>query len=91
MQRERDPTEERMAEIHRRIAERVRRDPSVLAEARARLLRVMRREGDGDPVLREWLDVLLMLDPDQLAEFIESSSPRARRLRISSPLLWLAR
>jgi phosphoserine phosphatase len=91
MQRERDPTEQRMAQIHRRIAERIRREPSVLAEAQARLRRVMQREGEEDPVLREWLDALLMLDADQLADFIESGTPRARRLRSSSPLLWLAR
>lgn len=39
-----------------------------------------------DPVLEEWLDVLLMLEPDQIASFIESNTPRARRLRISTPL-----
>jgi len=44
-----------------------------------------------DPVLDEWLDVLLMLDPGQVAGFIESDTPRARRLRISTPLAWVAR
>jgi hypothetical protein len=62
------------------------------AEARARLEQRIAREGDPiDPVLGEWLDVLLMLDPLQLADFIESGTPRARRLRISSPLVWIAR
>jgi hypothetical protein len=87
-----DPTEQRDAEMHRRVATRIRRDPRVVAETRERLLRVMAEEAPYvDPVLREWLDVLLMLDPGQVASFIESDTPRARRLRISTPLAWLAR
>jgi hypothetical protein len=88
----RDPIEARATEAHRRIAERIRRDPSLIAEAQARLEQRIAREGaPADPVLCEWLDVLLMLDAPQLADFIESATPRARRLRISSPLAWLAR
>lgn len=64
----------------------------MIAEARSRLERLIAREGSpADPVLGEWLDVLLMLDSPQLADFIESATPRARRLRISSPLVWLSR
>jgi hypothetical protein len=92
VQRDRDPIEGRAAEAHRRIAERIRQNPGVIAEARARLeQRIAREGGPADPVLCEWLDVLLMLDPPQVADFIESTTPRARRLRISSPLVWLAR
>jgi hypothetical protein len=92
VQRDHDPIEARARETHRRIAERIRRAPDLLAEARARLEQRIAREGPPvDPVLSEWLDVLLMLDPPQLAEFIESTTPRARRLRISSPLIWLSR
>jgi hypothetical protein len=87
-----DPIEERAAAAHQRIADRIRRDPGVIAEARTRLEQRIAREGAPvDPVLGEWLDVLLMLDPPQIADFIESATPRARRLRISSPLVWLAR
>jgi hypothetical protein len=92
VQRDHDPIEDRAAEAHRRIADRIRRDPDVLAEAKTRLERQIAREGaPADPVLCEWLDVLLMLDPPQIADFIESTTPRARRLRISSPLVWLSR
>jgi len=92
VQRDCDPIEDRAAETHRRIAGRIRQDPALLAEARARLEQRIAREGPpADPVLREWLDVLLMLDPPQVADFIESTTPRARRLRISSPLVWLSR
>jgi len=81
-----------MAAIHHRIAARIRRDPAVIAESRQRLVRLMAREpAPADPVLCEWLDLLLMALPDQIADFIESGTPRARRLRTSSPLLWLAR
>ena len=78
--------------MHRRIAARIRRDPAVIAETTTRLLRVMAEEAPHvDPVLQEWLDVLLMLEPERIATFIESDTPRARRLRISTPLAWLAR
>jgi hypothetical protein len=87
-----NPTELLDAEMHRRIAARIRRDPQVIARTRDRLARVMAEEAPHvDPVLGEWLDVLLMLDPDQIARFIESNTPRARRLRSSTPLAWLDR
>ncbi len=54
-------------EIHRRSAARIRRDPGAVAETRERRLKVMAAEAPYvDPVLREWLDVLLMLAPDQI-------------------------
>lgn len=81
-----------MAEKHRRIAARIRRDPGVITESRMRLMRLIAREPrPPDPVLQEWLDLLLMATPDQVADFIASGTPRARRLRTSSPLLWLDR
>jgi len=87
-----DPIEDRALQAHRRIADRLRRDPRLIAEARARLEHRIACEGTPpDPVLCEWRDALLMLDPPQVADFIESETPRARRLRISSPLVWLAR
>lgn len=88
----RDPIEERAAAIHERVAARIRREPELLVEAVARLSRRLEQEGGpADPVLCEWRDVLLMLTPEQVAAFVESDTPRARRLRISSPLVWLAR
>lgn len=81
-----------MADLHRRIAARIRHDPGVIAESKARLARLMEREPPPpDPVLQEWLDLLLMATPGQIADFIESGTPRARRLWTSSPLLWVAR
>lgn len=87
----RDPVEERAAASHRRIAERIRREPAVVAKAVARVERRLAAEGGRpDPTLCEWLDVLRLLDPEQIADFIEADTPRARRLRSSSPLVWLA-
>jgi hypothetical protein len=88
----RDPTEQRVAEKHRRIAARIRREPGVIAESEIRLVRLMEREpAPPDLVLQEWLDLFLMATPEQIASFIESGTPRARRLRTSSPLLWIDR
>jgi hypothetical protein len=61
-------TEQLDADLHRRIAARIRRDPGVIAQTRARLAKVMAEEAPHvDPVLREWLDALLMLDPDLIS------------------------
>lgn len=77
---------------HRRIAERIRRDPAVVTEAVARVQqRLVAEGGQPDPALCEWLDLLRLLDPQQIADFIEGDTPRASRLRSSSPLVWLAR
>lgn len=87
-----DPTEPRAAELHRRVAARLRAEPGAVALARARLERAIAREGEPlDPALGERRDALRMLDALELAEFLESDTPRARRMRTSSPLRWLAR
>ena len=92
MRQDRDPTEQRLIELDHRIAARIRSNPGMIAEAKARLVDVMTREApDVDPVLGEWLDILLMLEPAGIADFLESTTPRARRLRISSPLRWMLR
>src|SRR5207302_5274588 len=51
-----NPTELLDAEMHRRIAARIRRNPGVIAQTRTRLAKVMAEEAPYvDPVLREWL------------------------------------
>jgi hypothetical protein len=87
-----DPTEVRNDEIHRRAAAEIRRNPEVVEQATAQLDRWMRRGGDPpDPALVEWKTVIAVLDPAQLADFLESPTPRAKRMRISSPFFWLGR
>lgn len=92
MTRKVDPTEVRNTELHRRVAAKIRLDPALTEQAAAVLDRWMRRDGDPpDPALLEWKTALEMLDPAQLADFLESPTPRAKRMRISSPFFWLAR
>ena len=92
MTREVDPTELRNDEIHLRVAAEIRRDPRLIEQATARLDRWMLRGGDPpDPPLVEWKTALAALDPGQLADFLESPTPRAKRMRISSPFFWPAR
>jgi hypothetical protein len=86
-----DPSELENDEIHRRVAARIRRDPGVIDEARARLERWLARDGDRPhPATLEWRAAIEMLDPASLAEFLESTTPRARRMRSSSPFFGLA-
>jgi hypothetical protein len=92
MTRKVDPTQVRKDEIHRRVAAEIRRDSRVIQQAAARLDRWMRRSGDPpDPALVEWTIALTSLDAGQLADFLESPTPRAQRMRISSPFFWPAR
>jgi len=87
-----DPTQVRKDEIHRRVAAEIRRDPRLIEQAAARLDRWMLRSGDPpDPALLEWKIALASLDASQLADFLESPTPRAKRMRISSPFFWPAR
>ena len=86
----RDPDEARAVRCHRQIADRIRQDPAVVGAAIERLERRLAEE-PADPVLLEWLDLLRLLDPGEIADYIESDAPRARRLRSSSPLVWLVR
>ena len=81
-----DPIEQENDARHRAIAARVRQDPALVAEARSRIQRWIARDGGApDPVLLEWEAVLEFLSPQQIADFLESPLPRARRLRSSSP------
>jgi hypothetical protein len=82
-----DPIERDNDEIHRRVAARIRRDPSVIDLARARLDRWLAR--DPLPAWLEWKTAIALLDREQLAAFLESSTPRARRMRCSSPFFGL--
>jgi len=41
-----------------------------------------------DPALVEWKIALTSLDARQLADFLESPTPKAKRMRISSPFFW---
>lgn len=72
------------------IARRLRRDPALLREARRNLRRWMARDGKRPrPVFLEWALVLDKLTRSEIAAFLESDTPKARRLRQSSPFMSL--
>jgi len=87
-----DPVEQRNDERHRRIAAMIRRDPSLIAEASAVLDGwISRSGGEPLPAWLEWKSALAMFDVPTLVRFLESTTPRARRMRISSPFFALLR
>ena len=89
MDRKIDPNEQTNDEIHRRVAALIRSDPAVIERVRERLERRLRETPL--PAWLEWKHALAMLDPDQVADFLESTTPRARRMRSSSPFFFLVR
>jgi hypothetical protein len=76
--------DERSLAMHRLIAEKVRANPALLDEARANLRCAREKEGSPLPTLLEWEDILSG-SATQVADFLESRSERATRLRQSSP------
>jgi len=70
----------------RLIAARLRRDRRALRIARQNLRRWMARDGRKvRPVFHEWHGILVRLNAREIAAFLESDTPMARRLRQSSP------
>jgi len=85
-----DPNAQSSDERHLRIAQQIRAgNASVIDDARRTLARWRERSAPlaPHPVLDEWHAVLTLLRPDELATFLESTTPRARRLRSSSPFV----
>ena len=88
----RDPTVEKTIELHRRIVERLRQDPSLIDRAREILEQWIARAGGAAlPAEQEWRDALRLLDVDDMIRFLESDTPRARRMKTSSPFPALLR
>jgi hypothetical protein len=76
------------AAMDRRLAAIIRRHPRLLLLARADLRRWMARDGKCiRPAFQEWNFVLQRLDSREIAAFLLSETPMARRLRQSSPLV----
>jgi hypothetical protein len=87
-----DPTAIENDELHARAAALVRSDPvTTIARASELLERwIARLGGEPPPAWREWRVALRMLDAPELARFLESRTPRAQRMKISSPFLVVA-
>jgi hypothetical protein len=74
----------------RLIARRLRRDRRLLRRARRNLARWMARDGRKPrAVFLEWAAILDKLTRAEIARFLESQSPMARRLQQSTPFLGL--
>ncbi len=72
------------------LAQRLRRDTRLLRLAQANLRRWKARDGKRPrPVFVEWQRILDYLSPNEIADFLVSDTPMARRLRQSSPFLGL--
>jgi hypothetical protein len=79
--------ERQSLELHRAIAERLRRNPDLAARARDNLARWMTQHGDGPllPAYREWSELLEHLSVGEIIELITEKSENATRLRQNSP------
>ncbi len=74
----------------RLLARRLRRDTRLLRLAQANLRRWKARDGKRPrPVFVEWQRILTYLSANEIADFLVSDTPMARRLRQSSPFMGL--
>jgi hypothetical protein len=74
----------------RLLARRLRSDTHLLRLAQANLRRWKARDGKRiRPVFAEWQRILDYLSANEIADFLLSDTPMARRLRQSSPFLGL--
>ena len=78
------------AQQDRTVAAQLRRDGRILRLARANLRRWIARDGKQvRQVFTEWRRILHYLSADEIAAFLISGTPLARRLRQSSPFAGL--
>jgi len=74
----------------RLLARRLRRNGRLIRLARANLRRWKARDGKRPRrVFVEWERILDYLSPNEIADFLISDTPMARRLRQSSPFMGL--
>ena len=74
----------------RLLARRLRRDTRLLRQARANLRRWKARDGKRPRrAFVEWQRILDRLSANEIANFLVSDTPMARRLRQSSPFMGL--
>jgi hypothetical protein len=74
-------------ERDRRLAALIRRNPNAITLAQRNIENWTVRWGELVPAWKEWVQLLRMLTPEQIADFLESTTPKANRLRQSSPFL----
>jgi hypothetical protein len=72
--------------MHRLIARRLLRDPSLVVQVARQSLAKMAVRFPDRPFVREW-DVVLRRSPKEIATFLTDRGDEARRLRLSSPFV----
>jgi hypothetical protein len=78
-------------ERDRRTAAAIRDRPVLIQVARENLERWFRMDGNRiHPALLEWRAIFDFLTPEEIADFLESDTPKANRLRQSSPFIGLS-
>jgi hypothetical protein len=78
--------DDRALRLSRGIAQLLRQDPSLAKRAQRHVERLVREDqGSASGDLREWAQVLATYSPERLRSLLVSTSPRAARLRQSSP------
>ncbi len=70
-----------------RLAAAIRVQPELVELAKQNLRNWAERWGTLNPAWEEWAQLLRLLKPSQIADFLESKTPKANRLRQSSPFL----
>ncbi len=88
MARSHEEIDRRSIALHRRVAERLRQDPSLLKVARANLERWRTRSRAGDLAadsVRQWQEILDTRSLEELCDLLVRDDEDATRLRQSSP------
>lgn len=81
-------SDEENREWDRLTAASLRKNPGLIAVAQENLRRWLSAEHQPQhPALIEWQAILHFLTPHEVADFLESRSPKAERLRQSSPFV----
>lgn len=76
--------EEASLALHSAIAERIRSDPALIAQAQRRVEEWLSRGAVAATYAHAWREILAQ-PPEDVARFLEDSGERARQLRQTSP------
>jgi len=87
-QRDHAALDSRSKEMAQLIADRIRRDPSLVEDAKSYIERRLPQASPGEQLeLREWKDILSSMSIPRLRRFLVQDNQRATKLRQSSPFL----
>lgn len=78
-------SDERSKALHRKIAEKLRNNPSLWHIPKRNIAKWKSRRGILTPAVREWEHILNTNPKEQILSILESDSEKSVRLRSSSP------